>query len=120
MYILKHSNNDEYTSGYLHEALVYDCFNNNANIDDKRAFVRNNVVMKFNSGKIKTTNLLPLETALDDAVEIAEMPKNSVFLLLANTYNYCDFDQFISQKYKFNSYDRRYFLGIIQNTFIHI
>jgi hypothetical protein len=120
MYILKHSNNDEYTSGYLHEALVYDCFNNNANIDDKRAFVQNNVVMKFNSGRIKRRNSLPLETALEDAVEIVDMPKNSVFLLLANTYNYCDFDQFIIQKYKFNSDDRRYFLGIIQNTFIHI
>ena len=120
MYILKHSNNDEYTSGYLHEALVYDCFNSNASTDEKRAFVQNNVVMKFNSGKIKTRNSLPLETALEDAVEIVDMPKNSVFLLLANTYNYCDFDQFIIQKYKFNSDDRRYFLGIIQNTFIHI
>jgi hypothetical protein len=120
MYILKHSNNKEYTSGYLHEALVYDCFNSNASTDDKRAFVQNNVVMKFNSGKIKTRNSLPLETALEDAVEITDMPKNSVFLLLANTYNYCDFDQFIIQKYKFNSDDRRYFLGIIQNTFIHI
>lgn len=120
MYILKHSNNKEYTSGYLHEALVYDCFHSNASTDEKRAFVQNNVVMKFNSGKIKTSNSLPLETALEDAVEITDMPKNSVFLLLANTYNYCDFDQFIIQKYKFNSDDRRYFLGIIQNTFIHI
>jgi hypothetical protein len=120
MYILKHSNNDEYTSGYLHEALVYDCFNSNAITPEKRNFLENNVVMKFNSGIIKSRNSLPLETALEDAVEIIDMPRNSVFLLLANTYNYCDFDQFIIQKYKFNSDNRNYFLGIIQNTFIHI
>ena len=98
MYILKHSSNDDNTLGYLHEAFVYLCFEKQSkgNMENEN-FIKKNVVTRYGSGYTLKTNELPKSDKLpiSDKIVIPNMPKKSVYLLLANTFDHCDFENYI-------------------------
>lgn len=123
MYILKHSSNDDNTLGYIHESFVYKCFEKQSegNIENK-TFVKSNVVSRYGSGYTMKDNELPLIDKLQSIgnMKIANMPRKSVYLLLANTFNYCDFENYIEQLFSDHHLKKTYFLNRIQKTYNNI
>lgn len=123
MYILKHSSNDENTLGYIHESFVYKCFEKQSegNIDNEQ-FVKENVVTRYGSGYTIKKNELPKSDKLpiSEKIVIPNMPEKSVYLLLANTFNYCDFENYIKQLFSDHHVKKPYFLNRVQNTYKNI
>lgn len=123
MYILKHSSNDENTLGYIHESFVYKCFEKQSegNIDNEQ-FVKDNVVTRYGSGYTIKKNELPKSDKLpiSEKIVIPNMPEKSVYLLLANTFNYCDFENYIKQLFSDHHVKKTYFLNRVQNTYKNI